>query len=123
MTTLAQATLTDPERKTLDRFVQLLQEELGDELRSVWLYGSRARGERAREESDIDLIVVAEHAGPEGRAFISHRLYKAAAEEGASPAFFSLQVYDSAHVARRRDIRSFFFQEVDRDKIVLAGEP
>lgn len=123
METLAQATLTDRERRTLDRFVELLREEFRDELRSVWLYGSRARGEPPRAESDIDLIVVTQRAKAEARAPISRLLYKVAVEQGASPAFFSLQVYDPAHVERRREIGSFFFQEVDRDKIVLAGEP
>jgi len=51
-------------------------------------------------------------------------LYRAADEDGgASPTFFSVHVYDPDHVARRREIRSFFFEEVDRDKIVLAGKP
>jgi hypothetical protein len=33
------------------------------------------------------------------------------------------KLYDPELVANRRGIRSFFMQEVDRDKIVLAGEP
>jgi len=123
MPTLAEASLTDAERRTLDRFVELLREELGDELRSVWLYGSRARGEPPHEESDVDLIVVTEHAGWNETTPIYRLLEQAADEQGTSPAFFSVHVYDPAHVAQRREIRSFFFQEVDRDKIVLAGEP
>ncbi len=43
--------------------------------------------------------------------------------EGANPLVFSIQVYEPDRVADRRRIRSFFFQEVDRDKIVLFGEP
>lgn len=123
MPTLSEASLTEPERRTLDCFVELLREELGDELKSIWLYGSRARGEPPREESDVDLIVVAERADWEGRSPIYRLLTRAADEKGTSPAFFSVHVYDPGHVARRREIRSFFFQEVDRDKIVLIGEP
>jgi len=32
-------------------------------------------------------------------------------------------VYSPERLAQRREIRSFFIDEVDRDEIVLAGEP
>ena len=32
---------------------------LGPQLRAVWLYGSRARGETPRTDSDVDLLVIA----------------------------------------------------------------
>ena len=34
---------------------------------------------------------------------------------------FSVKVLDAAWLAGRRAIESFFIQDVDRDKIVLAG--
>jgi predicted nucleotidyltransferase len=123
MSMLDQASLTAPERRTLERFAERLRAELGDELHSVWLYGSRARGEPPHEESDVDVVVVAERAGWDDRLGIHRLLSSLADEEGSSPAFFSLQIYDPEHVAHRRAIGSFFMQEVDRDKIVLAGEP
>ena len=48
---------------------------------------------------------------------------EAAQAEGANPAGFSVELYDPELVAERRRIHSFFIQEVDRDKIVLAGSP
>jgi len=54
----ASAALTVPEHRALDRLVASLERELGDHLHAVWLYGSRARGEW-REESDIDVLVIA----------------------------------------------------------------
>lgn len=51
MPTLADASLSEGERRTLVRFVELLGAELGGELRSVWLDGSRARGEPPHDES------------------------------------------------------------------------
>ena len=50
-------------------------------------------------------------------------LHRAAYAEGANPAGFSAQVYSPERLAQRRKIKSFFIQEVDRDKIVLAGGP
>lgn len=101
----------------------MLQDDLGDDLRSVWLFGSRARGETPGPESDIDLIVVADRASPDDHLRLIRLMNEAGDAEGTNPAFFAVKLYDPAHIAQRREIRSFFMQEVDRDKIVLAGEP
>lgn len=47
----------------IERFVSLVQEEIGHHLISVVLYGSVARGE-ARPDSDVDLLLVLEDAPP-----------------------------------------------------------
>jgi predicted nucleotidyltransferase len=122
MPTAAEASLTMEERRAVERFVELVGRELGSELHSVWLYGSRARGEPPAEESDVDLIVVTRR-GWDDLPRVMKLMDEAAEAEGAMPAFFSIHVYTPEHIAQRREIRSFFIQEVDRDKIVLAGEP
>jgi predicted nucleotidyltransferase len=43
--------LTLEERRVIDRWIEVLREEI--DLESVWLFGSVARGER-REDSDVD---------------------------------------------------------------------
>ena len=58
MPTLADARLSAAERRMLDRFVAVLRERLGDDLISVWLFGSRARGEATGPLSDVDVLVV-----------------------------------------------------------------
>ena len=35
---------------------------------------------------------------------------------------FSVHVHTPAWLRRRREIRSFFIEEVDRDKVVVAGQ-
>ncbi len=54
--------LTETERGTLDRYVALLRKRLGDDLVSVRVFGSVARGERwwpgMPIRSDLDLLVL-----------------------------------------------------------------
>lgn len=123
MNSLERASLSPVERRVLERLVGLLEAEFGTGLRGVWLYGSRARGESIRAGSDVDLLVVAPQDDWATHSRIS-RLVDAAAEgEGANPFDFSALVYGPERIAQRREIRSFFLQEVDRDKVVLAGDP
>ncbi len=113
--------LSDAERRVVQRLVDSLREELGADLRAVWLYGSRARGERAHAESDVDLIVIADGGERRHGARVNDLRYEIAEEEGANPVGFSVYVHDLNWLRGRRKIRSFFIQEVDRDKLVLAG--
>jgi predicted nucleotidyltransferase len=60
------AVLNETERRTLDAYVALLRERLGDNLVSVLVYGSVARGERwwpgMPIRSDLDLLVLVREA-------------------------------------------------------------
>jgi predicted nucleotidyltransferase len=122
MPTKADARLSAAERRMLDRFVAVLRERLGDDLISVWLFGSRARGEATGPLSDVDVLVVTRAGRVDERAAWKE-LTRIAEEEGLSPVLLSLLVWDPQWLAHRREIRSFFIQEVDRDKIVLHGSP
>jgi predicted nucleotidyltransferase len=119
---LAQASLSPIERRAIERLLGLLEEEFGPHLRSVWLYGSRARGEDPSDDSDVDLLVVSTRHGRDDDLIAIKHAIAAAMAEGANPATFSIKLYDPELIEQRRKIRSFFIQEVDRDKIVLAGE-
>ncbi|HEY4620712.1 MAG TPA: nucleotidyltransferase domain-containing protein [Gaiellaceae bacterium] len=123
MTALAEASLTLKERQVLDLLVPELRNVFGPRLRSVWLYGSRARGETPHAESDVDLLVVLDRRSMDEDHRVYDVVWNSAEEVGASPVFFSTLVYDVDRIAQRREIESFFIQEVDRDKIVLYGEP
>jgi predicted nucleotidyltransferase len=103
------------------RFASRLRDALGKDLRALWLYGSRARGE-AHAESDVDLLVIAD-GGRERYQQIAWELSEEAAiASGESPFLYSVQVHDLEWLRRRREIDSFFIQEVDRDKLVLEGD-
>ncbi len=118
---LDRATLSAAERRAIEQFVTRLGEELGDDLLAVWLYGSRARGEPAHPESDVDLMVIAEG----GKERYYHKVFdlrdEAVRDADLNPFFFSTFLHDPEWLRGRREIRSFFIQEIDRDKLVLAG--
>ena len=121
MPSLAAANLTPAERRALDRFVELLVADFGADLHAVWLYGSRARGEGDPDESDIDVLVITT-GGRRDSDRVRELKWRAYEEnEDAMMRIFS-QVQTPDWVEGRRAIESFFIQEVDRDKIVLAGE-
>jgi predicted nucleotidyltransferase len=118
---LEEASLTATERRVIERLVRDLQAELGADLHAVWLYGSRARAEPPEPDSDIDLIVVSSRGGVHDDLRVIELTRDAALAEGENPFVFSPKLYDPARIAQRREIRSFFMQAVDRDKIVLFG--
>jgi predicted nucleotidyltransferase len=118
---LTGATLSEAERNTVRRFVALIDDALGDDLRGLWLYGSRARGELPREDSDVDLLVIAEGDRERRRRLAMDLSEAAALAENQSPFTYSVHVQDEEWLRERREIESFFIGEVDRDKIVLAG--
>ena len=122
MSVLAEASLSDAEHRVLERLGSALEAEFGSRLRSVWLYGSRARGEKPHPESDVDLLVVLDRSSMDDDHRVYDIVWSAAEKVGVSPVLFSTLVYDVDRIAQRREIRSFFIQEVDRDKIVLYGE-
>lgn len=124
MTTLAETSLSADERMLVERFGEELRTRLKDELHAVWLFGSRARGEQPSSESDVDLLVLVDDASWDGRMRVRQMLDDAAHELGVDALTwsFSVHVHTPAWLAQRREIRSFFIAEVDRDKVVLGGQ-
>ena len=88
---LLDAALTERERRVLARFVTRLRQDLGADLRAVWLYGSRARGDAVLDDSDpdlksdIDLLVIAEGGHDRYGRMALELAFEIAEEEGDSP--------------------------------------
>lgn len=123
MTPLAKASLSAEERALLLRFADELRERMGAELHEVSLFGSRARGERPHEDSDVDVLVLVEDASWEGKLRVHAALDAAAREldlQGLA-LWFSVHIRTPAWLEQRRQIRSFFIAEVDRDKIAIGA--
>ena len=125
MRSLAEASLNADERAVLERYVAKLRSELANELKGVWLFGSRARGDAYSAESDVDVLVLVKDASWDGRMRVRGLLDEAARELDleALPWSFSVHVHDEKWLRQRREIRSFFVAEVDRDKITISGPP
>lgn len=124
MPTLAEASLSVDERALLERFAALLRERLGPTLHAVWLFGSRARGERAsHEDSDVDLLVLVDDESWDAKTPIYQALEEAASglDLMGLSFLFSVHVHTPEWLAGRREIKSFFIAEVDRDKVVIEG--
>jgi predicted nucleotidyltransferase len=121
MAALADAELNEIEREFLTRYVDALRDVYGDELHGIWLFGSRARGERPHDESDLDLLVVTRVESTDDPLL---RLQDDISVALGRPwVLIDARQRPLAWIEDRRAIRSFFLQEVDRDKIVLFGEP
>ncbi len=123
MGTLTHASLAPIERRALERFVAVLGGQYGARLRSVWLYGSRARGEPPHAESDIDVIVLIDDADWRDARRVLELSSRVEEAGGLQWGKLAPHAYDSGWPAERRRIESFFIREVDRDKVVVFGEP
>jgi predicted nucleotidyltransferase len=118
---LAEAALDERERELLDQLVAELVRVYGDDLDGVWLYGSRARGERTHDESDIDLLVVT-HSERDDKPLIP-AIWRVLDRLGNPRIFVDPRQRSRTWVEDRRAIDSFFLRDVDREKIVLYGRP
>jgi predicted nucleotidyltransferase len=118
---LAPASFTHGERRVVERLVERLPEALGPDLHAIWLFGSRARGETPHPESDIDLMVLADGSPWQVGQTAIELAHEIAPAEGVSPVWYSFSVRTPKWLRGRREIRSFFIAEVDRDKLVLYG--
>jgi predicted nucleotidyltransferase len=91
-----------------------------DDLDAVWLYGSRARGERPHDESDIDVLVVTRNERDDEA--VVPTLWRVLDEMGNPRVLVDPRQRSRAWVEDRRAIDAFFLRDVDRDKIVLYGD-
>jgi hypothetical protein len=85
---LATASLDDPERRALQRFMLLLRRKFAEDLDAVWLYGPRAFGERPQDESEVQLLVLLRDSSRGDRVTALELLWEAAMAERATESYF-----------------------------------
>lgn len=111
--------LQPEEEQLVSEFVDGLKSQLGDHLKAVWLYGSRARNEGS-PESDIDVIVIVDS---DMKRWDEKVFNLGLGIEKKHDKFMLLKTltYDLDWLEDRRKIEAFFVKEIDRDKVVLYG--
>jgi len=119
MATLSQTSLSVDERLLLERFASNLRADEQNQVDSIWLFGSRARGVTPSESSDVDLLVLVADDSWDAKARIHDTLLQTARalDLQALTWSFSVHIHTPEWLARRREIGSFFIAEVDRDKV------
>jgi hypothetical protein len=104
------------QRQTLARCLEAMDGAMP--LRTVYLFGSHARGD-ARPDSDVDLCIVAE--GAERQLDAARRFREAMSGVWPCPAFTLLPI-SPQRLAEKRVCHDHFFSTVLKEGVILASE-
>lgn len=109
------AGLTDKEKEALRLFKKQLEQEFSDQIQSIQLFGSKARGD-ATKFSDIDILVVMPKANFERGLKVHDAMFKTLLKTGV---VLSPKVFTPAQVDDMRASHSVFWQSVEPDLVTL----
>lgn len=98
----------------LDEFIHQIREEVGDRLKEVRLFGSRARGNHSRE-SDYDLLVIVDKVTPQLEESIEALGTRWLLDEGVVISTF---VFSEADLERLRF--EPFIMNIEREGVRIA---
>jgi len=107
--------LTDKERQAATDFANRVRQQFGDQVVSVLVFGSRARGE-AEPDSDMDLLVIMSDAGPKIRRAIRYLAVEVWLKYGI---YLSTRVWSRAHWGRLEELQTLLYRNICRDGINL----
>jgi predicted nucleotidyltransferase len=107
--------LNKTEREVIGSFVKELRGKLGDEILSIHLFGSKARGDFL-EDSDIDIFVLVREKTPDVRGKLAEITTDYDIEYGLP---LSIVLYDLFEYGKNKELGSFFFESVEREGIAL----
>jgi predicted nucleotidyltransferase len=110
------ASLPPKMRRALEDFVRRVAEKAGDNLRSVILYGSAARGEFVLGRSDVNILVLLEEADPDSLQAIAPVL-KAGMRRDLWPVVLSRD-----DLYRSLDVFPIDWFEMKGTRVVLYGD-
>lgn len=101
----------------LDELTSVLQQLLGDDLASIVVYGSAARGGYRPEESDVDVMVVIHRDPEEKMAAIGPSLQLA-----RYSARIEVMILRQDEIGRATDCFPLLYDDIARRSIVLFGQ-
>lgn len=107
--------LSKKESMVIESFVKDLRSELGDQIISITLFGSKIRGDSGKE-SDIDVLVLIRKKNQMIRKKVAEILtdYLLEYDLPLSPVLYDLYEYE-----KNKEIGSFFFKQVEEEGILL----
>jgi predicted nucleotidyltransferase len=111
----ASSRLADKERQAATEFVDRVRQQFGDQVVSVLVFGSRARGE-AEPDSDMDVLVIMSDAGPEIRRAIRYLAVEVWLKYGI---YLSTRVWSRAHWGKLEELQTLLYRNICRDGISL----
>lgn len=109
------AGLTKIERKALKLFKDEVLKKLGDEIQSLQLFGSKARGD-ADKHSDVDVLVVMKDRSFDKRMQVSGAVSKAISETGV---VISAKKFTPEQIQKMKEHNDVFWQTIAPDLIPL----
>jgi predicted nucleotidyltransferase len=105
-------------QEAVDEFVRRARKKYEDKIDSIILFGSVAR-EEAKEDSDIDILVVVNERNIEDMKEINGIAFEVSMELSQS---ISPKIYAVNEIVNRLEIGAPFINEVLKDGVPLYGE-
>jgi len=103
------------ERKLVSSFVKELEENLGDYILNIRLFGSKVRGDFHRG-SDIDIFVLVEERTSDIEDMVSEIEVNHDIEYGLP---LSTVLYGLFEYEKNKELGSFFFESVEKEGVIL----
>lgn len=109
--------LTTRDRQAINSFVAKLYSRFDGQVLSVFLFGSRARGD-AQSDSDVDMAVIVARDDPETRKAIRHLAVEVWLEYGL---YLSTRVWSQGHWQRLKDLQTGLYRNLEREGVELSS--
>lgn len=111
--------LTDNERQALETLVQRLHTHHGDQIKSIVLFGSKARGD-AGADSDIDVLVVLTNDDPHLRSSVRRLAARVSLEHDLLISIFAV---GRSHWEELSRYKFPIYRAIQSEGIPLTPEP